>query len=172
LTGWLGSLSGCAFCRPGTATLSSHNYFSNFPGMKLIKYKRPCASPHARSQRIVALHITKCNVLGTKQGGTNHGASTACFLNKVYLKDPLTCFDPSNQWKNGKSSIFSIFFLIFSEFPRPPSRSRSNSRCHRYVPGGLGTMVWSWLQGPTSSGDLQLIFPNFLMCISCSPSSN
>jgi hypothetical protein len=55
---------------------------------------------------------------------------------------------------------FSIF-LNFFEFPWPPSRSRSNSRCHWCVPGGLGTMVWSWLQGPTHSGDLQVIFPNF-----------
>jgi hypothetical protein len=38
---------------------------------------------------------------------------------------------------------FSIF-LNFSEFPRPPSRSRSNSRCHRCMTGGVGTMVWSW----------------------------
>jgi hypothetical protein len=36
----------------------------------------------------------------------------------------------------------------------------------------LGTMVWSWLQGPTPSGNLQVVFPIFLMCISCSPSSN
>jgi hypothetical protein len=37
---------------------------------------------------------------------------------------------------------FSIF-TIFSEFPRPPSRSRSDSRCHWCLPGGVGTMVWS-----------------------------
>jgi hypothetical protein len=81
LTGWLGSLPGCAFFKPGTATLSFKNYFSNFLGVKLIKYKWPCASPHARSQRIVTVHGTKCNVLCTKQGGTNHGG-----LHDVFLK--------------------------------------------------------------------------------------
>jgi hypothetical protein len=53
------------------------------------------------------------------------------------------------------------FFWFFLNSLVPPSKSRSNSRCHRCVPGGLGTMVWSWLQGPTPSGDLQVIFPNF-----------
>jgi hypothetical protein len=38
---------------------------------------------------------------------------------------------------------FSIF-LNFSEFPGPPSRSRSNSWCLRCLPGGLGTQVWCW----------------------------
>jgi hypothetical protein len=68
-------------------------------------------------------------------------------------------------------SVFP-FFLFFLHFLGPPSRSRSNLRCHWCVPGGLGTMVWSWLQGPTPKGDLQVILPNFLMWISCSPSSN
>jgi hypothetical protein len=39
---------------------------------------------------------------------------------------------------------FSIFFLIFSEFRGPPSRSRSNSRCLQCLPDGLGTQVWCW----------------------------
>jgi hypothetical protein len=39
------------------------------------------------------------------------------------------------------------YFSIFSFFlnsPGPPPRSRSDSRCHRCLPGGVGTMVWSW----------------------------
>jgi hypothetical protein len=46
------------------------------------------------------------------------------------------------------------YFSIFLNSLGPPSRSRSNSWCHRCVQGGLGTMVWSWLQVPTPSGDL------------------
>jgi hypothetical protein len=43
-------------------------------------------------------------------------------------------------------SVFTFFWFFLNSLGRP-SRSRSNSRCHRCVPGGLGTMVWSWLQG-------------------------
>jgi hypothetical protein len=68
-------------------------------------------------------------------------------------------------------SVFPFFWFFLNSLG-PPSRSRSNSRCHQCVPGWLGTTVWSWLQGPTPSGNLQVIFPIFLMCISCSPSSN
>jgi hypothetical protein len=59
-------------------------------------------------------------------------------------------------------SVFP-FFWFFLNYLGPPSRSRSNSRCHRYVPGGLGTMVWFWLQGPTPLGDLQVC-----LVLSCS----
>jgi hypothetical protein len=40
------------------------------------------------------------------------------------------------------SPMFFLIFFIFSEFPKPSSKSRSNLRCHRCVPGGLGTQVW------------------------------
>jgi hypothetical protein len=36
------------------------------------------------------------------------------------------------------------FFWIFLNTLSPPSRSRSNSRCLRCLPGGLGTQVWCW----------------------------
>jgi hypothetical protein len=39
---------------------------------------------------------------------------------------------------------FSIFFWFFLNSLGPPSRSRSNSQCHRCLPGGVGTIVWSW----------------------------
>jgi hypothetical protein len=39
---------------------------------------------------------------------------------------------------------FSNFFNFFLNSLSPPSRSRSNSRCLRCVPDGLGTMVWCW----------------------------
>jgi hypothetical protein len=63
------------------------------------------------------------------------------------------------------------FFWFFLNSPGPPSRSRSNSRWHRCLPGGVGTMVWPWFKGPTPTGDLPVFFPYFLVCISCSPSA-
>jgi hypothetical protein len=38
---------------------------------------------------------------------------------------------------------FSIFWFFLNSLG-PPPRSRSNSWCHRCLPGGVGTMVWSW----------------------------
>jgi hypothetical protein len=39
---------------------------------------------------------------------------------------------------------FSIFFWFFLNSLGPPPRSRSNSRCHRCLPSGVGSMIWSW----------------------------
>jgi hypothetical protein len=47
--------------------------------------------------------------------------STACFLNKVFLKDPHTCFDTSGQWKKWKMQRYSIYHDLdgmFGIFPR------------------------------------------------------
>jgi hypothetical protein len=38
---------------------------------------------------------------------------------------------------------FSIFWFFLNS-PGPPPRYRSNSRCHRCLPGGVVSMVWSW----------------------------
>jgi hypothetical protein len=40
--------------------------------------------------------------------------------------------------------VFPFFFWFFLNSLGPPSRTRSNSRCHRCLPGWVGTMVWSW----------------------------
>jgi hypothetical protein len=64
---------------------------------------------------------------------------------------------PVNPW-DGMFGIFLLggasltmtpctifpFFLFFLNSPGPPLRSRSNSRCHRCLPGVVGTIVWPW----------------------------
>jgi hypothetical protein len=42
------------------------------------------------------------------------------------------------------SMHYSSFFWFFLNSLGPPPRSRSNSWCHWCLPGGVGTMVWSW----------------------------
>jgi hypothetical protein len=41
-------------------------------------------------------------------------------------------------------TVFPFFFWFFLNSLGPPPRSRSNSWCHQCLPGGVGTMVWSW----------------------------
>jgi hypothetical protein len=40
-------------------------------------------------------------------------------------------------------SVFPFFWFFLNSLV-PASISRSNSRCLRCVPVGLGTMVWCW----------------------------
>jgi hypothetical protein len=68
-------------------------------------------------------------------------------------------------------ALFFHYFWFFLNSPGPPPRSRSHSRCHRCLPGGVEPWFGLGSRVPHPQGTSLYFSPIFLVCISCSPSA-